>query len=41
MHENGGRPQAAVFASPGKYIQGAGAAGRIGGRSKGSVRRGP
>jgi glycerol dehydrogenase len=30
MHENGGRPLAAVFASPGKYIQGAGAAGRIG-----------
>lgn len=30
MHENGGRPLAAVFASPGKYIQGAGAVGRIG-----------
>ena len=31
MHENGGRPLAAVFASPGRYIQGAGAVGRIGG----------
>ncbi len=30
MQENGGRPLAAVFAAPGKYIQGAGAAGRIG-----------
>ncbi len=30
MHENDGRPLAAVFASPGRYIQGAGAAGRIG-----------
>src|ERR671916_2043176 len=30
MSENGGRPLAAVFASPGKYIQGAGAVGRIG-----------
>ena len=30
MSENGGRPLAAVFASPGRYIQGAGAAGRIG-----------
>jgi glycerol dehydrogenase len=31
MSENGGRPLAAVFASPGRYIQGAGAVGRIGG----------
>jgi glycerol dehydrogenase len=31
MHENGGRPLAVVFASPGRYIQGAGAVGRIGG----------
>ena len=30
MHENSGRPLAAVFASPGRYIQGAGAVGRIG-----------
>jgi len=30
MSDNGGRPLAAVFASPGKYIQGAGAVGRIG-----------
>ena len=30
MHENGGRPLTTVFAAPGKYIQGAGAAGRIG-----------
>lgn len=30
MHENGGRPLAAVFTSPGRYIQGAGAVGRIG-----------
>ena len=29
MHENGGRPLAAVFASPGRYIQGTGAVGRI------------
>ena len=31
MHENGGRPLAAVFASPGRYIQGAGATGRLAG----------
>jgi glycerol dehydrogenase len=31
MNENGGRPLAAVFASPGRYIQGAGAVDRIGG----------
>ena len=31
MSENGGRPLAAVFASPGRYIQGAGAVDRIGG----------
>lgn len=31
MSENGGRPLTAVFASPGKYIQGAGAVGRLGG----------
>jgi glycerol dehydrogenase len=30
MQENDGRPLAAVFAAPGKYIQGASAAGRIG-----------
>jgi glycerol dehydrogenase len=30
MHGNGERPLAAVFASPGRYIQGAGAAGRLG-----------
>ena len=30
MQDNGGRPLAAVFAAPGKYIQGAGAVGRIG-----------
>ena len=30
MHEDSGRPLAAVFASPGRYIQGAGAVGRIG-----------
>lgn len=30
MHDNGGGPQAAVFAAPGRYIQGRGAIGRLG-----------